>query len=182
MKTIILFGDSHLGHFGWRWMSKLETKLKNSTVYNCAAGGLNTKDGIKQAPFISKLKPDYVILSFGGNDAATWKDGVPIKEFESNYNQIVESFNGSKVILFLPPPANDSKDAKGTEEYNESLLKYNKLIREISKRKKTGLIDSERIYGKLLDKGKNYHEEDGVHLNDKGYEILIKELVKQVKK
>ena len=182
MKSIVLFGDSHLGHFGWRWMSKLETELKNSIVYNCAAGGLNTRDGIRQAPFISKLKPDYVVLSFGGNDAATWKDGVPIKEFKSNYNQITERFRGSKIILFLPPPANDLKDVKGTRRYNESLSEYNELIREISKKRETGLIDSEKIYGKLLDRGKNYHEEDGVHLNDAGYEILIKELVKQIRK
>ena len=182
MKSVVLFGDSHLGHFGWRWMSKLETELKNFIVYNCAAGGLNTRDGMKQAPFISKLKPDYVILSFGGNDAATWKDGVPIKEFEFNYSQITERFRDSKIILFLPPPANDLKDAKGTRRYNESLSEYNELIREISKKRETGLIDSEKIYGKLLDRGKNYHEEDGVHLNDAGYKILIKELVKQIRK
>lgn len=54
-KSIVLFGDSLLGRFGKALIGKLEEAVKDITVYNCAAGGLNTEDGIRRADFIAKL-------------------------------------------------------------------------------------------------------------------------------
>ena len=94
IKSVVLFGDSLLGRFGKGLMDKLEEEVGNTIVYNCAAGGLNTEDGIKRADFIAKLKPDFVTFSFGANDCMPWKKQVPEKDFEKNYDAIIKEFSG----------------------------------------------------------------------------------------
>jgi lysophospholipase L1-like esterase len=69
MKNIVLFGDSFLGRWGKKYIDKLEALVSGSIVYNCAAGGLDTADGLVRACYIAGLKPDYAVLSFGANDA-----------------------------------------------------------------------------------------------------------------
>lgn len=85
-------------------------------------------------------------------------------------------FSGSKVIVFPCPPANDPKDPNGTKQFNETLSRYNKIVYAVAKDNRAMLIDSEKIYGALLASGSNYHEEDGLHLNDNGYAVFIKEV------
>src|SRR3989344_5029619 len=127
-KSVVLFGDSLLGRFGKALIDKLEEEVIGITVYNCAAGGLNTEDGVRRADFIAKLKPDYVILSFGANDAAPWKKQVPEKDFIIESRFFSKSFSGSKIIVFPCPPANDQKDPNGTKQFNEVLSRYNKIV------------------------------------------------------
>lgn len=181
VKSIVLFGDSLLGRFGKDLIIKLEKAVPNSMVYNCAAGGLNTVDGLKRAAFIAKLKPEYVILSFGANDSSP-EEGrkVPERDFEKNYDAIIKSFSGSGVIIFPCPPADDPKDPMGTQSFNNTLARYNKIIRSVAKNNGAMLIDSERVYGDLLARGRNYHEEDGLHFNDEGYGVFIREVAKLV--
>lgn len=170
-KSIVLFGDSLLGRFGKTFIDKLEAELDHVTVYNCAAGGWNTADGVKRVDFIAKLKPDYVVISFGANDAAPWKKQVPEESFENNLNSIIDSFSGSKIIIFPCPSARDSSH----EEFNKEISRYNKIVHSVAKDKKTMVIDSNKVYGDLLKEGKDYNSA-GVHLNDFGYDILIKEI------
>ena len=172
MKSLILFGDSHLGRFSRRWMKMVEENVKDTIVCNCAAGGLYAFDCINQAYLLSKLKPDYVVISLGGNDASRPKQITP-KSFEESMNKIVDTFKGSKVILFPCPTERESKSG--------DLKPYNEVLKKISKNKKIGIIDSEKVYGDLLKKNQNYHEEDGIHFNDLGYETLTKEIINKIK-
>lgn len=99
MKNVVLFGDSLFAKFGRDLISKLEQKIGDITVYNCAAGGFNTRDGFKRASFIAKLKPDYICLSFGANDSGPFKkEPVPLVEFEENLSVMIKSFSGSEII------------------------------------------------------------------------------------
>ena len=182
MKSIILFGDSLFGRFGREYILQLEEFVKDSTVYNCAAGGFNTRDGLNRADFIARLKADYVCISFGANDSSPFKGyPVSIEEFVQNLNSIIKSFSGSKIILFPCPPVYDPNDLVGTKKFNNILLQYNNVIKEIAVKSNSDLIDSETIYGDLLEKGENYHIEDGLHLNDLGYQKLIEELLRYIK-
>lgn len=176
-KSLILFGDSLLGRFGKLYIDELESALKDVTIYNCATGGFNTEDGIKRVDFIAQLKPNYVILSFGANDCAPLKKQVSEKSFEQNLDYIIEAFPGSKVVIFLCPPAVNLIDWGDTDKFNTQLSKYNKIIRKVAERRKASIIDSEKIYGDLIEKGENYHLEDGIHLNETGNSIMIREIV-----
>ena len=175
MKSLVLFGDSLFGKCGKKDLAKFEKILRDTIVYNCAAGGQNSIDGVRQADFIAKLKADYVCLSLGANDSSLdIKKNVPINCFKKNILSIIKSFKKSKIIYFLCPPALDKNDLKGTEEFNQTLEKYNDVIRQICKDNNVNVVDSDKIFGKLLKEDKNYHLEDGIHMNDLGFETMFK--------
>jgi lysophospholipase L1-like esterase len=177
MKNIVLFGDSLFGRFGREYMLRLESLLPNSTIYNCAAGGCDTRDGLKCADFIATLESDVVCLSFGVNDSNPFKgQPVPIEEFESNLDSIIKAFSASTVILFPCPPVHDPNDPDGTREFNEVLERYNQVIKDLAAKNGSQCINSKKIYGTLAEHNQEYHLEDGLHLNDLGYRTLIKQL------
>ncbi len=177
-KSLVLFGDSLLARMGIDTISNLEILLEDAIVYNCAAGGMTSNDGAKRADFIAKLQPDDVVLSFGTNDCAPWKVQVSKEDFRKNLLSIIHSFSGSRVIIFPCPPAYDPNDLSGTKEFNAICEQYNEIIFDIAKSTSSEYINSPKIYGDLLKNGTNYHEEDGIHLNEKGYEVLVLELSK----
>lgn len=179
-KSVVLFGDSLLGRFGKSLIQQLENKLENTTVYNCAAGGLNTEDGVERADFISQLRPNYVVISFGANDCAPWKEQIPLEKFENNLQRIVESFSQAKVVMFLCPSASDFDDKEGTAQFNDLLQRYNDCATQVAIKNGASVIDSQRTYGELLKSGNDYHVGDGIHLNEVGYDILIEELVRLI--
>ena len=182
MKSVVLFGDSLFGRFGRDYILQLEETVKDITVYNCAAGGFNTRDGLKRADFTAQLKADYVCLSFGANDSSPFKgQPVPLVEFANNLTSIIQAFADSKVILFPCPPVYDPSDPAETKNFNKVLIQYNAIIKDIAIKTNSELINSENVYGELLDKDEKYHIEDGLHLNNLGYQRLIEELIKLIK-
>lgn len=182
MKSVVLFGDSLFGRFGRSYILQLEEVVEHIIVYNCAAGGLNTRDGILRANFIGKLKADYVCLSFGANDSSSFNgQPVPLAEFTQNFVSIIQSFIGSKIILFPCPPVYDPNNPVETKKFNDVLSQYNSVIKDTAVKTNSSFIDSATIYGELLEKGDNYHTEDGLHLDDFGYQKLIAELAKLIK-
>lgn len=67
------------------------------------------------------------------------------------------------------------------KNFNDILTQYNAVVKNIATRTNSDFIDSETVYGKLLEKGENYHIEDGLHLNELGYKKLIEELSRLIK-
>jgi lysophospholipase L1-like esterase len=127
MKKIILYGDSLLGRFGKSLIQKLESRVKNAEVYNCAYGGCSTEDCLRKSEFISKLNPDMVVISLGTNDILL--NDLDTGEYLNNLSKIIENFNESRVIVWLIPKANDSQDVEGTNNFNKKVEKYNKIVR-----------------------------------------------------
>lgn len=175
MKSLVLFGDSLLGRFGKDLINQLESKLNDTVVYNCAAGGQTTNDGVKRAPFIAKLEPDYVFISFGANDAAPWKAQTDINKFRDNFNEILDAFSKPQIIVLVCPEADEALDSQN-KDFNISLKEYNQVINEICERRAIATVSSD-IYGKTLKNGNDYHFGDGLHLNQHGYEAVIDELI-----
>lgn len=178
-KTIVLFGDSLLGRFGKSLIEKLEEKTDHAVIVNCATGGFTSDDGRRRAEVISKLTPDYVILSFGANDVAPWKKQTKLDDFESNIEQIIGAFSKSKIIVFVCPPAKiDDKNLN--TEFNSLLQKYNSVLKKIALYNSAQIVELNKVEGNLLKNGNDYHLGDGIHLNPDGYEIFIEEVSKLI--
>lgn len=169
--NIVLFGDSLLGRFNKNLINQLEQAIPSSTVYNCAAGGWNSSDGIKRVDYITKLKPDLVVLSFGANDTAPWKEQVPLSTFVHNMEFMVRTFVKSNVIVLLCPHVS-VESPEQTKEFNNNLDVYNEAIKRICDEHHAAYIDSDELLGNLDD----YHEDDGVHLNQTAYDLIIEEI------
>ena len=176
MKNLVLFGDSMLGNFGISLIKKLESNVMGLQVHNCAVGGATTEDGLKKVKYIASLGPDIVLLSFGTNDI--FQDSLSPNVFLNNLIKIINSFNGARIIIWLTPKANDINDVEGTIKFNADISKYNDEIRKYCEQNKIEFIDSLNDYKIEVGKKDPYHEEDGIHLTDEGYELFTHSLIK----
>lgn len=171
--NIILYGDSFLGRFGKDRIEQLESKLTDATIFNCAAGGWNSSDLTRRVEYISQLKPDYVILSFGGNDVAPWKDIVPLEEFTNNVKLMLSAFAESKILMVQCPNV-ELKDPIQTQQYNNGLLLRYGHVKDLFDEAGVAVIDTNTLFAEMED----YHESDGVHFNNEAYDILVNRIAK----
>jgi lysophospholipase L1-like esterase len=176
---IVLFGDSLFAQMGKHRILKLEQAIPGADVYNCAAGGWDSNDCVKKAAYIASLKPDVLIISLGTNDASSWKI-VDLEIFKQNIPKIIDAFGGSKFIYFLPPPGDETKQTNDRLRSNETLKNYYDSAKHICEEKGALTINSWDIFKPMLDKGEVYHVEDGTHLQENAYDIIIAEVAKLV--
>ncbi len=175
---LVLFGDSLFANAAKHRVVIFEDALPGYDVYNCAVGGWNTNDCVKKAPYIAKLNADVVVVSLGTNDAAPYKQ-IPIEKFIANIPLIIKSFEGSKVIWYLPTPIDQKKNSiNGKEIPNEVVREYHDAAKKVCEESGIDVIDSFLIFKPMLDSGETYHNEDGVHYIDNAYEIIAKELAR----
>lgn len=169
-KSVVLFGDSGLGRFNRDRIRKLEEIAGNVDVYNCAVGGLNSRDALEKADFIAGLKADYVVFSLPGNDF----NEIPMDETKQNLKKILEIFKDSKIIMVIYPEAEES--FKEESDFNGKMDEYGRLIKKLSEHYDTKIVDCPKIFANI----KDYHEDDGIHLNDYGYEVLSEEIARKI--
>lgn len=111
--VIVAFGDSLTAGYGTdtgnSYPDFLEQDLNaegyHYHVVNAGISGNTTKDGVERLDDVVALKPDLVIVAFGGNDGLR---GLPIDSTRRNLDQIVSTLQqaGVKVVLggiTLPP-------------------------------------------------------------------------------
>ena len=174
---IVLFGDSLFAQMSKYHVLKIEKQIPGSDVYNCAVGGWDSKDCVKKGLYISKLKPDVIVLSLGTNDASSWKL-VDLETFKQNVPKILDIFAPAKIIYFLPPPSDETKQPPGKIRKNETLKQYYDAAKEICEKKGALTINSWDIFKPMLDHGEVYHVEDGTHLEENAYDIIIAEIAR----
>lgn len=166
--NIVLYGDSYLGRFNKNKIDQLESRFDNATVYNCAVGGWSSSELARRAKYFALMRPDYVILSFGGNDVAPWKDIVPLGEFKKNVKTLLDAFQGSHIIMILCPKVNLT-DSSQSKQFNDGLTEYYRSIQDLLEDSDVDVIDTNALLSGIH----NYHEEDGVHFNDEAYGMII---------
>lgn len=74
-------------------------------VINSGQSGSTSKNGLKRLKWLSKMKPDYVLLALGANDGLR---GLDLREMQANLKSVIEYalVNKIKVILAgmkIPP-------------------------------------------------------------------------------
>ena len=168
--NMMLYGDSFLGRFGNDLIHRLESGLDNVTVYNCAAGGWNSSDLANRAEYMARLNPEYVVLSFGGNDVAPWRSTVPLNTFKDNVQKILSSFSASKIIMLKCPDVT-VREKDQTIEYNDGLKTYYSNVERMFESAGVQVIDTNSLFHEL-----EYHESDGIHLNKLGYDKIIQKI------
>lgn len=168
---LILFGDSHLAKFKTKYIKSIEENCVGLDVYNCAFGGATSDDGINKVSYISNLNPELVLLSFGTNDIL--KNSTSDKQFITNLNKIIKSFNTSRVIVLIIPNVNDPDDINGTRDLNKIINIYNDEIQNYCKDNNLEYLNIlENVEIKTGEKDL-YHDNDGIHLNDTGYKTFV---------
>lgn len=148
--------------------------------------------------------PDLVIIQFGINDSAfdVWKtppaeeSRVPIDLYVENLEYFLDTLKnqGTQVILMVPnclrwtptlkkmygKPPYDPNDPDG---FNVTLRPYADRVRKIAREHSVPLIDvyaAFQEYGAVEGQSVDDLLSDGMHLNDKGHQLVANLLLKKI--
>jgi lysophospholipase L1-like esterase len=204
--TIVAFGDSITAPrksinkvFAQRLPDLLAANNIHANVINSGIGGshsgrlsdnayLNIKHGLDRfEDDVLKKNPNLVLIGFGTNDAyidsnkAEGNSRISTDLYRANLAYMINSLQkrAIKVILIAPNPLGK----KRPDFQNSRLFEYVKVLRELSKKYRTGLVDN---YQSFMDFQRNSSENidhlmlDSVHPSDRGHEIIAANILVQI--
>jgi len=200
MTNCLFFGDSIIyGEYdgilgGWVDLLKrycharYNENAKEVNVFNLGIGGETTEGLLKRFDVESNARKspieNLIFISYGANDLAMRENrqAVSPKKFKENLQTAISKAKETTDNVFLISILPISKQidgitvSSGKLRTNENVIVYNELIAEIASKTKTEYIDLHSIF---LEDKENLISKDGVHPNEKGYE-LISEFVKPI--
>ena len=176
--TILFLGDSLTEGYGLNkeaaYPSLVEARIaaqldKTVEVINGGVSGSTTSDGLARLKWYLKKNPDIVFIALGANDGLR---GLDLKESQKNLEQIIRRAKeaGAKVVLagMLIPPNYGPTYTKAFKEMYETLKTQHDL--------KMLPFLLEGVAGK-----KEYNQNDGIHPNAAGHEIIAEHVVEFLK-
>ena len=105
--SILIYGDSISAGYGMekesQWSESLKTLLSDKgfkiNVYNRSISGETTGGGLTRiSRILDELKPTFLLLELGGNDALR---GYPPKKIYENLNKMIEASKEQGTEVFL---------------------------------------------------------------------------------
>lgn len=199
-KKIIFFGDSITasavkpGGFIVKMDSMLQKKnLQND--YELTGTGLS---GNKVYDLYLRLEddvlnksPDVVVIFIGVNDV--WHKrltgtGTDADKFERFYNAVLKKLSDKNIKVILCTPAVIGEKTDTSNELDGDLNKYCNIVRNLAAKNNLPLIDLRKIFieynlkNNPENNNKGILTTDGVHLNNKGNQLVADEMWKAISK
>lgn len=152
------------------------------TVHNKGIGGQNTKQG--KARFerdVVGLKPDYVFIYFGLNDALNEPQFVAMEPFIAHLEWMIDRARaaGIKPVLCSihavkeePLLKRHKRESYGAEGPNGKIDRYNAALRRLAGEKRVSLADFAAAVAQAERHGAAAVAPDGVHLTPAGNRLL----------
>jgi acyl-CoA thioesterase I len=177
-KTLLILGDSLTEGYGVSQATafpalineKLKKEKRGWVVKSAGSSGSTSASGLERIKWLSKSKPNLVLLLLGSNDGLR---GIKPEDTEKNLNATVAWAKENKIEIILGQlymPPNYGKD------YTK---KFEKVFKSVSDKNKIPLA------GFLLDNvaGKSdLNQPDGIHPNEKGHKIVAENIYKSILK
>lgn len=180
-KNKIVFSGDSMIEFG-QW----EDLLNNTTIINRGILGDNSFGLLNRINDIIGLQPKILFVIIGINDIA---GNIPVKVTLNNIcefvNQIIENSPTTKIFVhsILPTnPVHSEHRVEFSNHYNKNdhVVELNNLLKSQSKYLEFSFID---LYKYFVDENGNlnfeFTNEDGLHLNSKGYQLWADILEKE---
>ncbi len=177
-KTLLILGDSLTEGYGVAqsaaFPALIEEKLKkdslNWTVKAAGSSGSTTASGLERIKWLSKSKPDLVLLLLGSNDGLR---GIKPETTEKNLNDTIAWAKENKLEIMLGQlhmPPNYGKD------YTK---KFEETFKKVAKKNKIPLVDFllKDVAGKS-----DLNLPDGIHPNEKGHKVVAENIYKSISK
>lgn len=176
-KKIIVLGDSLTEGYGVAqsaaFPALIEEKIKrdklNWTLTSSGSSGSTSASGLGRIKWISKSKPDMILLLLGSNDGLR---GLKTSETEKNLNQTIEWAKSQNIQILLGQlymPPNYGKTY--TDDFAQ-------IYKTVAKKNKVPLLGFllEQIAGKP-----EFNLSDGIHPNEKGHKVIAENMYKELK-
>ena len=123
-------------------------------------------------------KPDIMFFMGGLNDI--WHTNETIEQYQENIENIIDKAQKNKIEVILLNLTIFSEDIN--EPKNKKIAQYNGILEKIAKEKKVQLIDVNKSFWEEIGKhdktGRILTVSDGVHLNEKGNEVLAEKVIR----
>ena len=193
--TYVGFGDSLTYGYGVlngiSFMDRLKDTLpkefpdKNWTTINSGINGDTTREGLRRIyRDVIDHCPDIVTILFGSNDSALNDyQHRAITEFEINLEEItklIQKETKAKIIFITPPPLIEDELFPFTT--NKAVSAYSEVIRKNAAKYDCHLLDFNTIMAEEANGDlEPYLQYDGLHLSDKGYELIYKHILHTIK-
>lgn len=175
---IVVLGDSIAEGYGIpktdAFPAVMERLLREDShpearVINAGIGGSTSASGLARLQWLLKRKPDILVLELGANDALR---GVKPEETRRNLEKVVElaKKKGLRVLLagMMAPPNYGADYAR----------RFRRIFPRIAREENVALVPF------LLDHVAGIpalNQEDGIHPNEKGQEIVARNVLKFLK-
>jgi len=171
--VLVCFGDSiTAGHglaegqsFPDALQRQLDAQGYHYKVLNQGTSGATTKDAVASLAGILRLRPEVVIVEFGGNDGLR---GLPLEQTRRNLDQVLTTLEGAHIKVLLAGitlPPNYGPD------YVQS---FDQVFKTLAAKHHAAFVPM--IYKDLIHVPGTI-QQDGIHPTAKGSEMIAKTLL-----
>ena len=201
-EKIVFFGDSitEQGVSPRGYISVVKDKIKQKgltdkyEVEGAGIGGNKVYDlYLRMEEDVMAKNPSTVVIWIGVNDVwhkQSMRTGTDPDKFERFYNAIIKKLQAKniKVLLCTPAAIGEKTDFTNSLNLDTDLDKYAGIIRNVAKNNNCQLIDLRKsfldfnIANNKSNKESGILTTDGVHLNDRGNELVAEEMMKALVK
>jgi lysophospholipase L1-like esterase len=200
-KKVIFFGDSITqaavqphGYITVMQEMLQQQNISNYELVGAGIGGNKVYDlYLRMDSDVLNKSPNIVVIYVGVNDVwhkKTFGTGTDADKFEKFYRAIIEKLDaaGAKVVVCTPAVIGEKNDF--TNELDGDLNKYCSIIRNMTTELHIPLVDLRKAFldyevkNNTANADKGILTTDGVHLNDKGNQLvaeLMWDVIKDVK-
>jgi acyl-CoA thioesterase-1 len=146
-------------------INKLKDVKPDITMLNGSVSGSTSASAVSRVKWFSKVNPKILFLSLGANDGLR---GIDVKETQKNLEAAIKLAVSKGMVVILAgmkaPPNYGAAYSKG----------FSNIFKKLASRYKLIYIPF------LLDKiagVKEYNQNDGIHPNEKGHEIMAETIL-----
>jgi lysophospholipase L1-like esterase len=198
-KTKVLFFGDSITNQGMRrngyitLLSRLIKQEVEEEKFDLIGAGV---DGNKVGDLLQRVEadvlsrgPDIVVVFIGVNDVWHKQTGIgtEIDTFETSYERLIEKLKVGRSKIILCTLAVIGEKVDESNKFDEDLMSYNEVIKNIAYSNDFPLIDLRQAFinynlaNNLENKEAGILTTDGVHLNDEGNELVAREMWKVIK-
>ena len=199
-KKIIFFGDSITeqaakpGGFIVK-IDSMQQKNNFKDNYDLAGAGVGSNKiydlYLRLEDDVLTKNPDIVLIFIGVNDVwhkRSFGTGTDADKFEKFYSAILKKLADKNIKAILCTPASIGERTDLSNEQDGDLNKYCNIVRGLAAKNNLPLIDLRKIFQEYnlknnpANKDRGILTTDGVHLNEKGNQLVAEEMWKAIAK
>jgi lysophospholipase L1-like esterase len=197
-QKVIFFGDSitQMGVNAGGYITRIDSLCTNTGLKDnyefigAGIGGNKVYDLFLRLEDDVLLKnPDIVVIYVGVNDVwhkSMFGTGTDADKFEKFYQAIINKVKAKNIKIILCTPAVIGEKTDFSNSQDGDLNSFSNIIRNLSQKNNLPLVDLRKLFlGYNLkynsdNKSKGILTTDGVHLNDKGNQLVADEMWKVI--
>jgi lysophospholipase L1-like esterase len=165
MTRVVLLGDSHLA----RVEAPDLLAPEGVPVLKAAEGGAGAGDLIGQARGAGVRGDDVLVVSVGTNDAAPWKL-LAIDDYTDALRDFLDEVRPSRLVLLVPPGVDEARLAGHADRTNRGVATYAERAASLFGAAGAHVLEAWALLAPLQQRA---FVDDGVHLSDAGYDVLV---------